>query len=67
MRRAGLSTVFDIKQGSLKKQLSKAAGLGARYCIIFDEKFRSEGLVVRRDMRCGKQDLIRPDDLLQIS
>ena len=63
LRRSGLSTMFDIRKSSLKKQLSRAGDLGVRYCVIFDDKFKNDNTVVLKDMRSGEQKRVKPAEV----
>jgi histidyl-tRNA synthetase len=63
LRQAGQSVVFALKRTSLKRQLAKAGNLGARYCIIFDDRFTTDGLVALKDMVSGEQELVRPEEV----
>jgi len=48
-------TLFDLKGGSLRRQMKKAADAGVRNVVIVGDQFASSRLVTLRDMRAGEQ------------
>jgi histidyl-tRNA synthetase len=55
LRGQGVATQFDLKGGSLKRQMKKAADAGARTVVIVGDDFAATGRVTRRDMASGDQ------------
>ncbi|MBE3131857.1 MAG: histidine--tRNA ligase, partial [Acidobacteria bacterium] len=49
------ATQFDLKGGSLKRQMKKAADAGARYVVIVADDMAATGRVALRDMASGEQ------------
>ena len=63
LRGRGHATQFDLKGGSLKRQLKKAADAGARYVVIVGEETASGGPAILRDMQSGDQRPVALGDL----
>ena len=55
LRARNLTTQFDLKGGSLKRQMKKAAEAGARFVVIVGDEPGSGGTVTVRDMQSGDQ------------
>jgi histidyl-tRNA synthetase len=55
LRQMGKRTQFDLKGGSLKSQMKKAADAGARFVVIVGREHAERGTVTLRDMETGEQ------------
>ena len=64
LRRAGISTEADMRGGSLKSQLRRANGLGARIAIIVGEAELASGLYEVKDLAAHAQAKIARADLV---
>jgi len=63
LRGRGRATQFDLKGGSLKRQMKKAAEAAARYVVIVGDELSAAGAVTLRDMQSGEQRLVPLDAL----
>jgi len=64
LRRSGVAAEMEIMERSLQKALSYANSAGVRFAIIIGRKESSTGLVTLHDMKTGKQESVRPEELL---
>jgi len=55
LRRRNQATQFDLKGGSLKRQMKRAADAGARFVVIVTGDFAQSRRVTLRDMDSGEQ------------
>ena len=55
LRRRNRATQFDLKGGSLKRQMKRAADAGARFVVIVTGDFPQSRRVTLRDMDSGEQ------------
>ena len=55
LRSRGRWTQFDLKGGSLKSQMKKAADADARFVVIVGPEFEARRVVMLRDMETGEQ------------
>jgi len=55
LRAKGRRTQFDLKGGSLKSQMKKAADAGARFVVIVGADTIGRGTATLRDMQAGEQ------------
>ncbi len=55
LRRRNRATQFDLKGGSLKRQMKKAADAGAQFVAIVTAEFAESRRVTLRDMDSGEQ------------
>ncbi len=55
LRARDRSTLFDLKGGSLRRQMKQAADAGAARVVIVGDAFASSRRVTLRDMRAGEQ------------
>jgi histidyl-tRNA synthetase len=55
LRQRGFPTQFDLKGGSLKRQMKKAADASARTVVIVSPALAAGGTVTVRDMQSGEQ------------
>ena len=55
LRRRNRATQFDLRGGSLKRQMKKAADAGARFVAIVTAEFAENRRVTLRDMDSGEQ------------
>jgi histidyl-tRNA synthetase len=55
LRALDRATQFDLKGGSLKRQMKKAADAGARFVVIVGDEFAASRRVTLRDMGSGDQ------------
>jgi len=55
LRRHNRATQFDLRGGSLKRQMKKAADAGARFVAIVTAEFAESRRVTLRDMDSGEQ------------
>jgi histidyl-tRNA synthetase len=55
LREKNFPTQFDLKGGSLKRQMKKAADAAARFVVIVGEDAARSGCVTVRDMESGQQ------------
>ena len=55
LRQQGKRTQFDLKGGSLKSQMKKAADAGVRFVVIVGREGAERGTVTLRDMATGEQ------------
>jgi histidyl-tRNA synthetase len=54
-RRAGLSVQMQYEEGSIKRQLTLAARMGARLCLIYGGREAINGVVAVKNMMTGVQ------------
>lgn len=55
LRGHGQTVQFDLKGGSMKRQMKKAADAGARFVVIVGDAFAATRHVTLRDMTSGEQ------------
>ena len=55
LRQRNLATQFDLKGGTLKRQMKKAADASARFVVIVGPALAAGGTVTVRDMQSGQQ------------
>ena len=55
LRQRDFATQFDLKGGSLKRQMKKAADASARFVVIVGPALAAGGTVTVRDMQSGEQ------------
>jgi histidyl-tRNA synthetase len=65
LRKSKKIVLTDVMERNLKKQLSFANSVGARYAVIVAENEFKEGKVILRDLERGEQRTIRIIDLLK--
>jgi histidyl-tRNA synthetase len=65
LRKLSKRVLTDVMERNLKKQLSFANSIGARFAVIVAEKEFKEGKVILRDLEKGEQVVIRIGDLLK--
>ena len=58
-REAKILTIESFSKGTLKAQLGRANKSGARYCLILGQKEALEGTIIIRDMKSGKQEIVK--------
>jgi histidyl-tRNA synthetase len=63
LRGRGKGTQYDLREGSLKSQMKKAADAGARFAVIVNLPLAAEGKVLVRDMQTGEQRVVPLEDL----
>ena len=63
LRSRNRPTQFDLKGGTLKRQMKKAAEAGARFVVIVAGDFAKTRRLILRDMASGEQRDIALDDL----
>ncbi len=59
LRKAGLSTSEQLHRDSLAIQLKMANRLGVKYTLIIGEEEASRNMLIIRDMKSGKQSLVK--------
>jgi len=65
LRQKGLACEFSYKRQAVGKQLSAAAGMGAKRCVIFGDETRSGGAVTVKDLATQKQKQIALSDFMR--
>ncbi len=63
-RKAKIRVAESFGRDSLKAQLSRAGKIGARYTLILGQKESLEGIIIIRDMRSGKQEIVKLDKVV---
>jgi histidyl-tRNA synthetase len=63
LRQRNRPTQFDLKGGSLKRQMKKAADAGARFAVIVGDSPAADRRVTLRDMASGEQRDLTIDEL----
>ncbi len=65
LRKSGKAVLSDVMERNLKKQLSFANTIAARYAVIVAENEFKEGKVVLRDLEKGEQVLVDIEDIVE--
>jgi len=65
LRKSGKTVLSDVMERSLKKQLSFANTVGAKYAVIVAENEFKDGKVILRDLEEGEQIIVNIGDLLK--
>ena len=60
-RREKILIAESFGRDALKSQLNRANRLGVKYVLILGQKEALEGTIIIRDMRIGKQEIVRSD------
>lgn len=63
-RKAKIRVAESFGRDSLKAQLSRAGKIGARYTLILGQKESLEEIIIIRDMRSGKQEIVKLDKVV---
>jgi len=66
MRKAGMRTVVEVENKSMKAQMRSANRVNATAAIICGDTELHQGIVVVKNMRDGNQDEIAVDSLIPI-
>ena len=66
MRKSGVKTDVDLVGRKLKKIMSQANNLGAKYVILVGERDLKEGKVTLKNMESGEQEQIEIDKIIFI-
>ena len=66
LRAAGLAADLDYRPSSLKAQMRQGDKKGARFVIIIGEEELKKGLVSLRDLRQGKQEEIKKEEVIKV-
>lgn len=64
LRRNGISTDVDLAKKKIKKLLSYADNLGAKYVVLIGARDIENGKVTLKDMKSGNQELVYKNELL---
>lgn len=64
LRRSGLSVLYDYEEKKLKRLMSQANRVGARFTLLIGEEELAGGSFTLRDMRTGMQEKVSEEDLL---
>ena len=65
-RKSKIRVAESFGKDSLKAQLNRADKLGAKYTLILGQKEALDGVVIVRNMKTGKQDIIKIDEVVAI-
>lgn len=63
-RKANIKVAESFGKDSLKAQLNRADKIGAKYTLILGQKEALDGVIIIRDMRNGKQEIIKTDKVV---
>lgn len=63
-RKAKISIAESLGKDSLKTQLRNADKLGAAFTLILGQKEALDGTVIIRDMKTGRQDIVKKDKVI---
>lgn len=63
-RRQRILVAESFGRDSLKAQLAKADKIGVRYTLILGQKEALEGTIIIRDMKTGKQEIVKLDKVV---
>jgi len=63
-RKSKIKLAESFGRDSLKAQLSRADKIGARYTLILGQKEALEGMIIIRDMKSGKQSIVKLDKVV---
>lgn len=64
LRRSGLIVVYDYQEKKLKRLMSQANRVRARFTLLIGEEELTGGFFTLRDMRTGMQERVGEEDLL---
>ncbi|MFH1131492.1 MAG: histidine--tRNA ligase [Pseudomonadota bacterium] len=64
LRREGISTVMDLRQGSVKSQMKRADRLGSELALILGEQELQKGLITLRRMSASEQEEVPRQDVV---
>ncbi len=65
-RKSKIRVAESFGKDSLKAQLNRADKLGAKYTLILGQKEALDGVVIVRNMKTGKQDVVKIDEVVAI-
>ncbi|MBU2545146.1 histidine--tRNA ligase [Patescibacteria group bacterium] len=65
-RKSKVRVAESFGKNSLKAQLNRADKLGAKYTLILGQKEALDGVVIVRNMKTGKQDVVKIDEVVAI-
>lgn len=66
LRAAGFAADLDYRPSSLKAQMRQGDKKGARFVIIIGEEELKRGVVSLRDLRQGKQEEIKKEEIIKV-
>jgi len=64
-RKSNFLTIHSLSRSSLAKQLELADKLEMKYCLILGEEEAKKNSIILRDMKTGKQTLIKISDIVK--
>ena len=66
LRKKGISAVVDVMQRSIRRQLSYANDIKAKFAVIVGEREIKEGKVALKDLSTGEQKTLKIEDAIEI-
>jgi len=64
-RKAKIKVAESFGRDSLKAQLNRADRIGVKYTLILGQKEALEGTIIIRDMKTGKQEIVKLDKVVE--